>query len=54
MSVKQPRTRKFMAHDPGFTIIDAMNRLFPAWLARDRTRLPICHRGRPSSAVFRA
>ena len=31
MSVKQPRTRKFMAHEPGFTIIDAMNRLFPAW-----------------------
>jgi hypothetical protein len=29
MSVKQPRTRKFMAHEPGFTIIDAMNRLFP-------------------------
>ena len=22
MSVKQPRTRKFMAHEPGFTIID--------------------------------
>src|SRR6516225_6587650 len=21
----------FMAHEPGFTIIDAMNRLFPAW-----------------------
>jgi hypothetical protein len=20
-----------MAHEPGFTIIDAMNRLFPAW-----------------------
>ena len=33
MSVKQPRTRKFMAHEPGFTIIDAMNRLFPAWFA---------------------
>jgi hypothetical protein len=31
MSVKQPRTRKFMAHEPGFTIIDAMNRLFPVW-----------------------
>jgi len=31
MSVKQPRTRRFMAHEPGFTIIDAMNRLFPAW-----------------------
>ena len=31
MSVKQPRTRKFMAHEPDFTIIDAMNRLFPAW-----------------------
>jgi hypothetical protein len=31
MSMKQPRTRKFMAHEPGFTIIDAMNRLFPAW-----------------------
>ena len=31
MSVKQPRTRKFMAHEPGFTTIDAMNRLFPAW-----------------------
>src|SRR6516162_5751577 len=31
MSVKQPRTRKFMAHEPGFTIIDAMNRLFRAW-----------------------
>ena len=31
MSVKQPRTRKFMAHEPGFTMIDAMNRLFPAW-----------------------
>ena len=31
MSVKQPRTRKFMAREPGFTIIDAMNRLFPAW-----------------------
>jgi hypothetical protein len=30
MSVKQPRTGKFMAHEPGFTIIDAMNRLFPA------------------------
>ena len=30
MSVKQPRTRKFIAHEPGFTIIDAMNRLFPA------------------------
>ena len=28
MSVKQPRTRKFMAHEPGFTIIDAMNRRF--------------------------
>jgi hypothetical protein len=31
MSVKPPRTLKFMAHEPGFTIIDAMNRLFPAW-----------------------
>ena len=31
MSAKQPRTRKFMAHEPGFTIIDARNRLFPAW-----------------------
>jgi len=27
MSAKQPRTRKFMAHEPGFTIIDAMNRV---------------------------
>jgi len=31
MSVKHPRTRKFMAQEPGFTIINAMNRLFPAW-----------------------
>jgi hypothetical protein len=28
---EEPRTRKFMAHEPGFTIIDARNRLFPAW-----------------------
>ena len=25
MSVKQPRTRKFMAHEPGITIIDAVS-----------------------------
>jgi hypothetical protein len=31
MSVKQPRTRKFMAHEPGFTIIDAMDKLFRHW-----------------------
>ena len=30
-SRRRPRTRKFMAHEPGFTIVDAMNRLFPAW-----------------------
>ena len=34
MSVKQPRTRKFMAHEPGFTIIDAMNRLFSGVVRR--------------------
>jgi hypothetical protein len=31
MNVKQPRTRRFMAHEPGFTIIDAMDRLFRQW-----------------------
>jgi hypothetical protein len=31
MNQKQPRTRRFMAHEPGYTIIDAMDRLFPQW-----------------------
>ena len=34
MSVKQPRTRKFMAHEPGFTIIDTMNRPFSGVVRR--------------------
>jgi hypothetical protein len=29
---KVPRVRKFIAHEPGFTIIDAMDRLSPQWL----------------------
>jgi hypothetical protein len=30
---KQPRHRRFMAAEPGFTIIDCMDRLFPQWFS---------------------
>ena len=29
--LKPPRHRRFMAAEPGFTIVDAMDRLFPQW-----------------------
>jgi hypothetical protein len=28
---KVPRVRKFIAHEPGFTIVDAMDKLFQHW-----------------------
>jgi hypothetical protein len=30
---KVPRVRKFIAHEPGFSIIDVMNKLFPQWFS---------------------
>jgi hypothetical protein len=39
MSVKQPRTRKFIAHEPAFTIIDAIDRLLPAWFDGESWRV---------------
>jgi hypothetical protein len=32
---KPPRGRRFLGHEPGFTIIDAMDRLFPQWFYGD-------------------
>jgi hypothetical protein len=31
MRVKQPRTRRFMAHEPGFTIVDAFHQDISPW-----------------------